>query len=677
MSAVTAVGTVVPVELRYGALVWQSPLSPDMAVPFGALHAGLRPGALGADGRGQRRTLAGVVRAWREALTRKLMHWDSAQRYRASCGLLRPVGGCCRADGHRRARPGAVMKIACLDLVDKPLARLESPIGASTRADAFVLRDRWWEILAVLRENSPAAASSANIEPSETKFWQIELYQHPINSVQVFANCLSTHCYHYPEESNPRHWTMNSQDENILAVSQMENATETNEALTKTSEMKNIYGTPQGPGGMVNPFAYFTPGFQANFAYNPTDASTSPPVNQKNEVSLSYQQLLNAPMYPFQPTHVYPAQTTHAHKKAKIKDNDFMSSQTLENDKFNKTWSKDKDVALTKAWLYISVDADVGNNQKTAVLWKRVFPVWKENMGAKCKDNRMPMSLQQRWKKINQAVTKFNSFYEKLDRLPKSGTNLDDMKREAIRMYKECTGKKEFQFEHCWETLRTNPKWCMKNMTKKNEFSEGDHPTDKDTSSVHIIPDDSQDVDCVGEINKTNGIVRPHGRKASKEGKRKTNEDIAVIDAIKGLRSTFEKEIEFKKESSKKEFEFKQHIANQEIEVKVAAEKRKLKDQELREEAQKKEDRRKEKELHEKEKLEKKAQKREEQHRILSIDVSKLPQAVQKRIEECQMRILNEWETEGLFGENVENKQLEESLVEESRNTREIDSDKE
>ncbi|GER37236.1 glutathione S-transferase T3 [Striga asiatica] len=171
--------------------------------------------------------------------------------------------------------------------------------------------------------------------------------------------------------------------------------------------MENIYGTPQGPGGMVNPFAYFTPGFQVNFAYNPTDASTSLLVSQKNRVGLSYKQ----------PTHVYHAQTNLAQKKAKTKDNDFMISQTLENDKFNKT----EDVALTKAWLYISVDADVGNNQKTTVLWK-------QNTGAECKDNRTPISLQKRWKKINQAVTKFNSFYEKLDRLPKSGTNLDDMK---------------------------------------------------------------------------------------------------------------------------------------------------------------------------------------------------------------------------------------------------------
>ncbi|GER44446.1 NAM-like protein-like, partial [Striga asiatica] len=460
---------------------------------------------------------------------------------------------------------------------------------------------------------------------------------------------------------------MNSQEENNTVMSQMEKATKMNEAKT-SREMENIYSTPQGLRGMVNPFAYFTQGFQPNFAYNPNDASTSPLVSQKNGVSFSYQQLLNAPMYPVQPTHTYPTQYAHAPKKAKTKDNDFIISQTLENDKFNKSWSKNEDVALTKAWLYISVDADVGNNQKLLYYGNEFFlfrkKIWE--LSVKRTERRLACN------NINQAVTKFSSFYEKLDRLPKSGTNLDDMKREAVRMYKECTSKKEFQFEHCWETLRTNPKWCMKNMRKRNEFSEDVDPRDKGISPLHSIPDDSHDVDKIDGINKTDDIVRPQGRKASKE---KTNEDGGVVDAIKGLRSTFEKEIEFRKESSKKEFEFKQHIANQEMEVKVAAEKRKLKDQELREEAQKIEDRRKEKEFHQKELLQKKAQKREEQLHIMSIDVSKLPETVQKRIEECQMQILNEWETEGLFGENVENKPLAEALARESGNTIETDSD--
>ncbi|GER40132.1 MATE efflux family protein, partial [Striga asiatica] len=78
-----------------------------------------------------------------------------------------------------------------------------------------------------------------------------------------------------------------------------------------------------------------------------------------------------------------------------------------------------------------------------------------------------------------------------------------------------------------------------------------------------------------------------------------------------------------------------------------------------------------------KEQLEKKAQKRQEQLRIMRIDVSKLPETLQKRIEDCQMRMINEWETEGLFGENGENKPLTESLAGESRTTRETDSDKE
>ncbi|GER50699.1 basic helix-loop-helix (bHLH) DNA-bindingsuperfamily protein, partial [Striga asiatica] len=236
-------------------------------------------------------------------------------------------------------------------------------------------------------------------------------------------------------------------------------------------------------------------------------------------------------------------------------------------------------------------------------------------------------------KKIWELSVKRSERRELAATLPKSGTNLDDMilfnyffcfvlfsvyslsfltcdsnnafqKREAIRMYKECTGKKEFQFEHCWETLRTN---------------------------IHHV-------DNINGISKTNGIVHPQERKASKESKRKTNEDDGAVDAIKGLRSTFEKEIEFKK-----------------------------KNQELREELKRKKT--KEKELHQKEQLEKKAQKGEEKLRIMSIDISKLPEIVQKMIESF-------FHLSSVIIFTLVNKPLAESFVGESRTTRETDSDK-
>ncbi|KAI9169019.1 hypothetical protein LWI28_005592 [Acer negundo] len=54
-------------------------------------------------------------------------------------------------------------------------------------------------------------------------------------------------------------------------------------------------------------------------------------------------------------------------------------------------------------------------------------------MGA-CDDARNTSALVQRWQKIQPAVNKFHSFYEQLERHPRSGTTPDDMKREAIRI---------------------------------------------------------------------------------------------------------------------------------------------------------------------------------------------------------------------------------------------------
>ncbi|CAH9119060.1 unnamed protein product [Cuscuta europaea] len=149
----------------------------------------------------------------------------------------------------------------------------------------------------------------------------------------------------------------------------------------------------------------------------------------------------------------------------------------------SKNWSKDEDVALTRAWLYISVDADVGNNQKIANMWNRIFQVWRENMGT-YDESRTTNALQSRWSKIVHAVNKFHALYERLQRHPKSGTSQEDMRRESMRMYEDINHGQCFKYEHCWEIMKTNPKWCIKEVTRTTDFSKqkdtntsGDNPS--------------------------------------------------------------------------------------------------------------------------------------------------------------------------------------------------------
>ncbi|TXG60626.1 hypothetical protein EZV62_015199 [Acer yangbiense] len=139
--------------------------------------------------------------------------------------------------------------------------------------------------------------------------------------------------------------------------------------------------------------------------------------------------------------------------------------------------------------------------------------------------------------------------------------------------------------------------------------------------------DESMNPDTpVTEGINVDGVVRPQGRKGTKEKKRRLNDEKSMVDALYYLQSTLEKqimvnqeELELKREKDKKEFELRERTMKKEIELKEKAQKMKEKDQQWKE----KDQQMKEKE----EQMKEKAQKRQEQDCILNKDVNKLPQA--------------------------------------------------
>ena len=218
-------------------------------------------------------------------------------------------------------------------------------------------------------------------------------------------------------------------------------------------------------------------------------------------------------------------------------------------------------------------------------------------------------------------------------------------------MYEDLTNGKPFKYEHCWEILITNPKWCSKELTKTNNSNKQKSVNDSDSPvSLSNLGDDYMNPDNpITEGINSDGVVRPQGRKATKEKKRRLNDEKGVVDALYNLQSTLEKqikvneeELKLKREKDKKEFELREQIMKKEIELKEKAQKMKEKDQQLK----KKNQRLKEKEQNMKEK----AQKRQEQDRILNQDVNKLPLALRSTFEIYQAQILKEWENDGLFG---------------------------
>lgn len=304
-------------------------------------------------------------------------------------------------------------------------------------------------------------------------------------------------------------------------------------------------------------------------------------------------------------------------------------------------WSVEEDVALTKSYLYVSVDAIVGKDQTLPKLWDRILQVWRGHMGT-YNEKRGCNSLSCRWNTIQTAVCKFHSLYESLERAPRSGSNTMDMKREALNMYKQLGDGTSFKFEHCWEIMKDNPKWCSAQLTKtgssKKAKSVGANaaPSPSVANAAEISSSHEPDHTNVGSsgekiINDENGLDRPLGRKGSKEKKKKMKEQQGVVDVLTSFQSSFEKQYMY----NERNLEWRQQMLQKELELKEKAQLLKEKAQLLKEEAHSK-----------KQKMED----RKEQERIMNTDLDTLQPALRSAFKRMQSQIMKEWEDSGLLG---------------------------
>ncbi|GER49875.1 NAM-like protein-like [Striga asiatica] len=158
-----------------------------------------------------------------------------------------------------------------------------------------------------------------------------------------------------------------------------------------------------------------------------------------------------------------------------------------------KDWGVEEEIALTNAWLNVSLDPIV-------------------------------------------AVNNFAGHYSKLERHPQSGTNSKDLIHKALGMYEDIEGTK-FKWVHCWEIIIKNPKWQSKhdknNAPDRQADDENKSPTSEE-SLLNIIDDNI--------TPEGDGVGRPTGRKNSKEKKRKLHDKRGVVDALNKLQSTLAKQ---------------------------------------------------------------------------------------------------------------------------------------
>nr|XP_034594740.1 glutathione S-transferase T2-like [Setaria viridis] len=121
-------------------------------------------------------------------------------------------------------------------------------------------------------------------------------------------------------------------------------------------------------------------------------------------------------------------------------------------------------------------------------------------------------SLMHRWETIQKCVNKFCGCLSRIELRRQSGTTMQDKVAEACALYKsEDEHQKAFQFMHCWNKLRTQPKW----LAKIDELAAGktSHKKQKTSSSASLPIELGE-----GEVQgiEDNALTRPIGKKKAK-----------------------------------------------------------------------------------------------------------------------------------------------------------------
>ncbi|CAL5369283.1 unnamed protein product [Camellia sinensis] len=275
-------------------------------------------------------------------------------------------------------------------------------------------------------------------------------------------------------------------------------------------------------------------------------------------------------------------------------------TQTTKISQRKGNFTEEEDMMLISSWLNISLDPIRGNEQKSKAYWLRV---WENYNKYKTFDSeRTQTSLMNRWSTIQLATNKFCGCFAQVERLNRSGSTEKDKIQDAKKLYKDLYHS-NFPFEHCWNELRSQPKWMEDTTTKKQKSTKNASPatsTPCTPDSVNLENNDNHDV-----------VERPIGRKAAKKNKAKDlGNNVTESPFVKLL-----EEIKVKNDiTNEKKIEI--------FEKSYLQEERRIENEEKREERRLA------------------LEERREEERIMSMDTSIMPPLQAQYIRQRQMQIL-------------------------------------
>ena len=181
--------------------------------------------------------------------------------------------------------------------------------------------------------------------------------------------------------------------------------------------------------------------------------------------------------------------------------------------------------------MYVSQDPRIGNGQRVAAFWERVWKHYLENRPF-CRPEKLNRSLETKWGSVKHDVAKFCGVYKTVLNSRESGTSLEDVLERALDLYKVRHPKQQpFVFVHYWRILRDVPHWCDSIVAGNSQPRRPFYtmPKQKGTtppcpkssySTIYASGEEEGDVEAVAECRVPKRPMHPTDQKAAKEADR-------------------------------------------------------------------------------------------------------------------------------------------------------------
>uniref|UniRef100_A0A0A8Z2D1 Myb-like domain-containing protein n=1 Tax=Arundo donax TaxID=35708 RepID=A0A0A8Z2D1_ARUDO len=208
-------------------------------------------------------------------------------------------------------------------------------------------------------------------------------------------------------------------------------------------------------------------------------------------------------------------------------------------------YTHEEDIQLYISQEAISTDPIISNEQPGKAYWKQIADHFHVNRVFE--SDRNANSLEHRWSTLAKECSKFQGYYDRVERRHPSGILYKEHILEARALYAlKDPKKKKFLFIHCWLKVRNCPKFQGLESHKRVRPSKSSMPSDAPTA-IEENGDDSNK-SATPDSSQPSSKKRPPGRKQSNDKMKNGGDSSEYKEAIQELVAVKEKEGKLKEE---------------------------------------------------------------------------------------------------------------------------------